>query len=102
MWNVTLLTKPKCTQCMNAKKTLEEFASEQPLKIKEIDLESHDTLWRRYNLEVPVLFVNGLKAAQDSISINKLRSIRHRMRCGLPPMRQADGPFFLGGFISPI
>lgn len=87
MWNVTLLTIRRCSLCKEARFTLESFSSEQPLRLWEIDVGGNDALWRRYRFEVPVLFINGKKAANHRVSIKRLKAIRRRLQSGLAPMR---------------
>jgi hypothetical protein len=57
------------------KATVELIARSIPVALEEIDISTDPTLTARYQLEIPVLFVGGKKAAKYRISETSLRRL---------------------------
>lgn len=75
MIRVTIYSRPGCHLCEEMKATVESIARSIPLALEEIDISSDPTLTARYQLEIPVLFVGGRKAAKYRISETSLRRV---------------------------
>jgi glutaredoxin len=80
---LTLYTRPGCHLCDDMKATIQRVvrASPDPIAIEEIDISSDPELERRYGEEIPVLLVEGKKAAKYRITEGELtRILRSRAR----------------------
>jgi glutaredoxin len=72
---LTIYSRPGCHLCDEMKAVVQRAARSVPLTIEEIDI-SHDAeLDERYGLEIPVLMVNGKKAAKYRITEEELTRI---------------------------
>ena len=80
---LTLYTRPGCHLCDDMKATIQRVAgtSPDPIAIEEIDISSDPELERRYGEEIPVLLVEGRKAAKYRITEGELTRIL-RSRAG--------------------
>jgi glutaredoxin len=59
---VTLYTRAGCCLCDDAKRVLEQARARSEFDYDERDIDSDPELLRRYNDEVPVIAINGVKA----------------------------------------
>jgi len=73
MWEITLYTRKDCCLCEEMKEVLRKVAREFPLEVKEIDVDSAPELQEQYDREVPVLFINGLKAFKYRVTEGELK-----------------------------
>jgi thiol-disulfide isomerase/thioredoxin len=74
---VRLYSRPGCHLCDVMKATLEQVAasSSSPIEIEQIDISTNADLEARYGLEIPVLEINGKKAAKYRVSEEALKKI---------------------------
>ena len=72
---VTIYSRPGCHLCDDMKAVVEHVvrATATAARIEEIDITSDPQLEARYGLEIPVLLVNGRKAAKYRIAAEDLR-----------------------------
>jgi glutaredoxin len=72
-----IYTRPGCHLCDEMKATLHRVAraSPEPVAIEEIDISADPELERQYGQEIPVLFVQGKKAAKYRITETELTRI---------------------------
>jgi len=78
---LTIYSRPGCHLCEEMKTTLERAVERSALdvRIEEIDISADAALEARYGTEIPVLLVNGKKAAKYRISEFELaRLLRSR------------------------
>ena len=75
MISLTIYTRPGCHLCDEMKAVVERVARSVPLTIDEIDISRDAELEERYRLEIPVLMVNGKKAAKYRIAEGELLRI---------------------------
>ena len=59
---VLLYTRTNCPLCEEVKLQLRALQKEFPFLFQEVDIDQDPELRRRYNEEVPVVFVHGKKA----------------------------------------
>src|SRR5256885_16168895 len=73
----TIYSRPGCHLCDEMKAIVEQAARAMtpPAAIDVIDIASDPDLESRYGLEIPVLLVNGKKAAKYRVSEEELRRI---------------------------
>jgi glutaredoxin len=60
--DVVLYSRKGCHLCEVVKESLGKLARRGSFQWREIDVDSDDDLRRRFNDEVPVVFINGRKA----------------------------------------
>lgn len=72
---VTIYSRPGCHLCDDMKALVHKMAREIPLLIEEIDISTDAALEAEFGLEIPVLFVEGKKAAKYRVGEDELRKI---------------------------
>ena len=72
---VTLYSRPGCHLCDEMKATVDDVTSGLPVTIEVVDITTDPDLERRFGLEIPVLLVNGRKAAKYRVSAEDLKRI---------------------------
>lgn len=72
---LTLYSRFHCHLCDEMKAAIARVAREIPLTLEDIDISSDAALEARYGLEIPVLLVDGRKAAKYRVSDEELRRI---------------------------
>lgn len=73
MTRVQIYSRPGCHLCEEMKAVVERVAQSLPIAVEEIDVSTDPELESRYGLEIPVLVVNGKKAAKYRIVEEVLR-----------------------------
>jgi len=69
----TLYSAAGCHLCLEMRAQLDALAEELPLRLEVIDIAGDAELEARYRQELPVLLLNGRKAAKHRISDAALR-----------------------------
>lgn len=69
---LTLYTRPGCHLCDEMKAVVTRAARAVPLTLEEIDISSDPELERRYGLDIPVLVIEGKKAAKYRVTEEEL------------------------------
>ena len=74
---LTLYSRPGCHLCEDMKAVVQRVACavEAPLAVEEIDISTDADLEARYGLEIPVLLVDGRKAAKYRVTEGELARI---------------------------
>ena len=74
---LTLYSRPGCHLCEEMKAVVERVtrAADPPIAIDEIDISADPGLEARYGLDIPVLLVNGKKAAKYRITEHELMRV---------------------------
>jgi glutaredoxin len=80
---LTIYSRPGCHLCDEMKAVVDLVARRVPLTVDIIDISSDPRLEARHGLEIPVLLVNGRKAAKHRVTEDELRRIL-RARGGDP------------------
>lgn len=70
---ITIYSRPGCHLCDEMKALVTRVGRDLPLQLTEVDISSDAELEERYGLEIPVLFVEGRKAAKYRIAEAELR-----------------------------
>jgi hypothetical protein len=77
---VTIYSRPGCHLCDEMKAVVRRVAATTPLILEEVDITGDPMLEARYGLEIPVLVVDGRKAAKYRVGEEELRRlIRQRL-----------------------
>jgi glutaredoxin len=74
-------SRPGCHLCDEMKATIDRVAQSIPLTVDVIDISDDAELTARYGVEIPVLLVDGTKAAKYRVSEAELARIL-RARAG--------------------
>lgn len=76
---VELYTRVGCHLCDVAKEALERVRTEEPFELTTIDVDTDPNLVEKYGMEVPVVVVEGRKAAKFRVDegalLKHLRSL---------------------------
>ena len=72
MITLTLYSRPGCHLCDEMKAVVARVARTMPLDLTEIDISTDPALEAQYGLEIPVLLVEGRKAAKYRIAEDAL------------------------------
>ena len=78
---LTLYSRPGCHLCDEMKAAVERVtrAADAPIAIEEIDISTDPDLETRFGLEIPVLLIDGRKAAKFRVTEGELtRLLRDR------------------------
>lgn len=75
MISLTLYSRPGCHLCDEMKAVIDRVATTVPLSLEEIDISADAELEARYGLEIPVLLVDGKKAAKYRLTETELARI---------------------------
>jgi thiol-disulfide isomerase/thioredoxin len=74
---LTLYSRPGCHLCEDMKAVVQRVAhaAGAPITVEEIDISTDADLEARYGLEIPVLLVDGRKAAKYRVTEGELARI---------------------------
>ena len=72
---LTLYTRPGCHLCDEMNAAIARAARDTPLTLDEVDISGDPELEARYGLEIPVLLVDGRKAAKYRVTDGELSRI---------------------------
>jgi glutaredoxin len=74
---LTLYSRPGCHLCDDMKAVVQRVLRSSPytISIEEIDISTDPDLEARYGVEIPVLLINGRKAAKHRVTEEELRRI---------------------------
>ena len=72
---LTIYSRPGCHLCDEMKATIARVARTIPLSLEDIDISTDPALEARYGVDIPVLLVDGKKAAKYRVSEEELRRI---------------------------
>ena len=72
---LTLYSKPGCHLCDEMKHVIDAVAARVPLAVEVVDISTDADLLDRYGLEIPVLLIDGKKAAKYRIGESELEEI---------------------------
>jgi hypothetical protein len=70
---VTIYSRPNCHLCEEMKALVSRVARSLPLTVEHVDISGDPELEGRYGSEVPVLLVDGRKAAKYRVTEDDLR-----------------------------
>ncbi len=65
---LTIYSRPGCHLCDEMKAIVARVAQRVPLTLDDVDISTNPALEQRYGLEIPVLLVNGAKAAKFRVT----------------------------------
>ena len=68
MLHLTIYSRPGCHLCDEMKEIVRRVARSVPLSVDEVDISRDPALEERYGLQIPVLMIEGKKAAKYRIA----------------------------------
>ena len=72
---LAIYSRPGCHLCDEMKAVVARVAQSVPLMLDEIDISGDPDLESRYGLEIPVLMIEGKKAAKYRITEEELKRL---------------------------
>ncbi|HJT88090.1 MAG TPA: glutaredoxin family protein [Bryobacteraceae bacterium] len=72
MARITLYTRAGCCLCDEAKRVIGEARRKAAFDYEEVDIDGDPELRRRYNDEVPVIAIDGVKAFKYRVDAREL------------------------------
>ena len=75
MIRLTIYSRPGCHLCDEMKAVVTRVGRRIAIDLEEVDISGNPDLEARYGLEIPVLMVDGRKAAKYRISEEDLRRL---------------------------
>ena len=72
MISLTIYSRPGCHLCDEMKATITRVARTIPLSLEDIDISTDPALEARYGVDIPVLLVDGKKAAKYRVTEEEL------------------------------
>ena len=72
---LTLYSRPGCHLCDDMKAVIDRVARSIPISVEIVDISGNPPLESQYGIEIPVLLVDGKKAAKYRVSEEELRRI---------------------------
>ena len=75
MIHLTLFSRPGCHLCDDMKAVVERVGATIAVTLEVVDISADPELDKQYGLEIPVLMVDGKKAAKYRITERELRRL---------------------------
>jgi glutaredoxin len=75
MRQLTLFSKPGCHLCDDMKQVIDAVGARVPFALEIVDISTDPELMARYGLEIPVLLVDGKKAAKYRVTAEELERL---------------------------
>jgi hypothetical protein len=82
MYRLTLYSKPGCHLCDEMKHVIDVVGTRVPLTLEIVDISRDPALMEQYGLEIPVLVIDGRKAAKYRVTARELEDKLNRRRGG--------------------
>jgi glutaredoxin len=76
---LTLYSKPGCHLCDEMKHVIDRVGGRMPLSLEVVDISNDQQLTSLYGLEIPVLLIDGKKAAKYRLSERELEDKLRRI-----------------------
>lgn len=70
---VEVYGKKGCILCKEARKVVGKVNDDTPFHFKDVDIASSDDLFRRYDGDVPTVFINGKKVFKFKVDEDEFR-----------------------------
>lgn len=76
---VTVYTKPGCHLCEEAKAVINEARADAELTLEEVNIDEDPALSELYRYDIPVVFINGVKAFKHRVEPREFRRKLQRL-----------------------
>ena len=72
---LTLYSRPGCHLCDEMKEVVDRLGSRVPLELHVVDISTDPVLEKQFGAEIPVLMIEGRKAAKFRVTENELEKV---------------------------
>jgi len=79
---VTLYTRPGCNLCEEAKAAIHASGCDGEFSLEEVNIDEDPALRERYGYDIPVIFINGVKAFKHRVDPAEFRRKLRRLISG--------------------
>lgn len=79
---VTIYTRPGCHLCEEAKAAILSSGCTDEVVIEEVNIDDDVALQERYKYDIPVIFINGVKAFKHRVDPREFRRKLRRLMSG--------------------
>ncbi|HXG95249.1 MAG TPA: glutaredoxin family protein [Blastocatellia bacterium] len=76
---VTIYSRPGCHLCEEAKASIQASARGDEIIIEEVNIDLDPELRERYRYDIPVIFINGVKAFKHRVDAREFRRKLRRL-----------------------
>lgn len=83
---VTLYTRPGCHLCEEAKAAMRDSGCANEFRLEEINIDEDAALHDKYKFDIPVVYINGVKAFKHSVDSREFRRKLRRLSGGDEPL----------------
>lgn len=70
---VEIYSRKDCCLCREARKVLQRVNKDIPFSLKDVDITTEESLFRRYREEIPIIFINGKKTFKFKVDEQEFR-----------------------------
>jgi glutaredoxin len=77
---ITIYSRPGCHLCEVARAAIASLGDEFEIRIEEVNIDTDPALYDEYKNEIPVVFINGVKAFKYRVDPAELRRKLKRRR----------------------
>lgn len=79
---VIIYTRPGCHLCEMAKDAIKDSGCEGEFTLAEVDIDEDAALAERYGYDIPVIFINGVKAFKHRVDPSEFKRKLRRLTRG--------------------
>jgi glutaredoxin len=79
---VTIYSRPGCHLCDEAKAAIRAAGCDGEFKLEEINIDEDSALSERYGNDIPVIFINGVKAFKHRVDGREFKRKLRRLARG--------------------
>lgn len=77
--HVVVYSRPNCHLCDQAKAVIQNCGAAESFTFEEINIESDETLLKKYQFDIPVVLIDGVEAFRHRVDVKQfLEKIKHR------------------------
>lgn len=76
---VTIYTKPGCHLCDEAKASMQASGCGAEFMLEEVNIDNDPSLFEQYKYDIPVIFINGVKAFKHRVEAREFKRKLRRL-----------------------
>jgi len=89
---VTVYSRPGCHLCEEAKAEIESAGCDGEFTLEEVNIDDDPLLLERYQYDIPVVLINGIKAFKHRVDPRDFKRKLHRLRNSKFEIRNSKSP----------
>lgn len=82
---VTIYSRPGCCLCDEAKEAIHSCGCSAEFELEEVNIDEDPALRERYGCDIPVIFINGVKAFKHRVDPRDFKRKLRRLSRVRPP-----------------